>query len=434
MKTSDSHYYIVVLFLTIFMLEYSCYSQDFNHVSRITDGLDAPLRLAVDNMDNVYITDTYQKNIVKYDADGNFLGTIEPDGKPISIAINKENLIVYGDGENSKVIKLNPDGTSDVIYSDPLYPSSMVISPDNLLYIVDNLSKQVLVLDLNGNLIQTFGNDILLLPSGIAYDQYNDRILVAEHGGIGSGFNLTAEIKVFDPQGNLVNTIGSYGNGDGEFYRIQGIALGPCGNIYAIDSYQGKISVFDENGAFLSAFGEYGADPGQFNLPMDVAFNSNSHIFVTSMNNGSVEVFKITDSFPTSHMSCQNPSICEGDTTEIEVAFTGTSPWTFAYTIDGINPTTISNVSENPYILAVSEAGIYEVSSLSDANSQGTCFTGVAEIFVSPTPSSFIASAETIICPGDTADILIEFTGNAPWSFSYTVNALNPETVNYISN
>ena len=64
----------------------------------------------------------------------------------------------------------------------------MEINPDNLLYVVDNLSEQVLVLDLNGNLIHSFGEDVLIFPTGIAYDQYNDRILVAEHGGIGSGF------------------------------------------------------------------------------------------------------------------------------------------------------------------------------------------------------------------------------------------------------
>jgi len=402
LKTSFSKFSISFL-LIIFLYGNIIYAQetsfDSDHMFSVTQGLQSPVRIAIDKQDIIYVTDAFQKCIVRYDTTGNFLGTINPGGIPISIAINDENQIFIGDGETGTILKLDETGIATEFYTETVFPSSMVFSPDNLLYVVDSKLKQVIVLDLFGNVVRTIGDGTLILPTGIAYDHRNNQVCVSEHGGIGTGFKPLVKIWIFDLQGNLIRSLGSHGNGDGQFYRIQGLAVGRCGKIYATDPFQATVSVFDEAG-FVAKFGEYGKELGQLNAPVDIVVDSRGHIWITSMNNGSLEVYNINEIGPSSNITSANTSICQGESTNIIIDFTGTAPWTFTYTIDGLNPTTISNTTDNPYILTVSEAGIYEITALSDANYVATCFTGSVDIGVNPLPT--VSLGEDIdICEGE---------------------------------
>lgn len=336
------------------------------HLLSVTRGLQSPVRITVDNQDMIYITDAYQKCIIKYNNSGEFLGTISPGGLPISIAVNDENQMFIGDGETGAILKLDENGTATEFCTETVFPSSMVFGPDNLLYVVDSKLKQVVVMDMVGNVVRTIGDGTLILPTGI-----------------GTGFTPVVKIWKFDLFGNLVHSVGSHGNGDGQFYRIQGLAVDRCGRLYTADPFQGIVSVFDEAG-YITRLGEYGEESGQLNALMDVAVDSRGDIWITSMNNGSLEVFEINETNPSSNITCANRSICPGELTDITIDFTGTAPWTFTYTIDGSNPTTVSDATDNPYILTVSEAGIYQVTSLSDANYSATCMTGSVDISLNP--------------------------------------------------
>lgn len=284
--------------LSVLLTAYISNAQSTIHVSSLTQSLKAPIRLAIDNSDKIYVTDAMRKNIAMYDISGNFLGTITPGGYPISIAINDANEIFIGDGENGNISKLDANGVAHIFYAGTLFPSSMTFSPDGLLYVVDSKQNQVIVLDQTGSIVQTIGAGTLIYPTGIAYDNKNNRILVSEHGGVGTGFNPIVKIWIFDLQGNLINNFGSHGSGDGQFYRIQGITVGRCGIIFVPDPFQGNVSIFNENGDFITKFGEYGESSGQLNLPLDILTDSQDRILITSMNNGSIEVFDVSNMLP----------------------------------------------------------------------------------------------------------------------------------------
>ena len=346
-----------------------------SHKLNISEGLQSPIRIAFDNKDIAYVTDASQKCIVKYNMSGDYIGTINPGGSPLSIAISHENNIFIGDKETGVIFKLDDSGNATEFYEETLFPSSMIFGPDNLLYVVDSEQKKVIILDREGTVVGVIGEGTLILPTGIAYDHINERIYVSEHGGIGTGFNPVAKIWVFDLQGNLIQTLGSHGNALGQFYRIQGMTIGRCGKLYVTDPFQGAISVFD-NANVITRFGEYGEELGQLNSPLDVIADSHGDIWVSSMNNGSIEVFKIVEKNPSSNITCADTLICPGETTDIAIDLTGTAPWTLTYTVDGANPTTISNVTDSPYMLTVSFPGIYEILSLSDAFEMASCRTG----------------------------------------------------------
>lgn len=423
-----------ILFLAVSPALFAQSAQSIvTHNLSIPNNLVSPVRMAVDHDDVIYVSDFATKDIRKFDIAGNFLGTLVFAGSPLSLAINSANQVFIGDDQTGIIYKTDAGGSVSVFYTSCLFPASMAFDNDDNLYIADSKLQEVHVVSPSGELIRTIGTGLLIYPTGIVYDPENARVYVAEHGGIGNGFDLHAEIRVFDTAGNPLSTIGSYGSGDGEFYRVQGIRTNRCGNLFAVDSYQGQISIFDENGTFLSKFGQFGKNPGDLNLPMDIIFDSQDHAIVASLNNGALEVFNVAPASASSEITFGNAVICEGETVDIPVYLTGAVPWSLTYSIDGINADTITGIATSPYVIHATGAGEYIVASLSDAATTGTCLSGKAVITVNPLPASVIADTGSTICQGSTALIPVTLTGTAPWSITYTVDGIGPVQVNSIT-
>ncbi len=168
-------------------------------------------------------------------------------------------------------------------------------------------------------------------------------------------------------------------------------------------------------------------------------FSGIAHIFVRTVNGCGVSDWSDTldveiHSLPTSDIS-GNSTICQGSSTPLSIAFTGTAPWNLTYT-NGTIPTDIVT-SVNPYTFNVSDAGTYQVTSVSDAYCTGTSMTGQAIVAVNELPTSDISGSSTI-CQGTTTPLSIAFTGITPWNLTYTdgttptdiITSANPYTFN----
>ena len=440
MKHTDKIFIFIVLLLFCSNIFAQNTPNDVVYQSSTIERLKAPLRIAIDNQDNTYVTDVSAKKIFKYDATGALIKAFDFVGTPVSIAISNDNKIFVGDTKAGKIFQISSDNTQTEFYT-TLFPSSMVFDTNNLLYVSDSKLGHIKVLNMSGELVRIIGNGDFAFPTGIAFDKKNNRILVAEHGGVGPdvqkcGDGMMAprgpvlKIYAYDLDGNLLTSFGCFGYEDGLFYRVQGLTVSENGLIYAVDPTLKRISVFEENGVFLNKFGEEGG--GQLNMPMDIAFNSQNKAFVSSMNNSKIEIFDINEINPTSEITSSDKIICSGETANIIIDFAGTAPWTFTYTIDDVSATTITT-NTDPYTLTVSEAGTYKITALSDANYDGTTFTGSTIITANPFPTATISSGNEEICPGETSDIVIDFTGEAPFNLTYTVDNANATTLQGIT-
>lgn len=69
----------------------------------------------------------------------------------------------------------------------------------------------------------------------------------------------------------------------------------------------------------------------------------------------------------------------------LQIDFTGTSPWSFVYTIDGVEQPLVAEITANPFILEVNEAGVYALQTISSAHCegdvQGEAMVEVADMF-----------------------------------------------------
>ncbi len=89
------------------------------------------------------------------------------------------------------------------------------------------------------------------------------------------------------------------GSGQGQFNRPRGIAVGPDGSIYVVDSRNSRVQKFAPTGEFLLAFGSDGSGPGQLARfatsggggPNGIAIDENGDIYVADTWNHRIQVF-----------------------------------------------------------------------------------------------------------------------------------------------
>jgi DNA-binding beta-propeller fold protein YncE len=278
------------------------------HLMRITEGLGTPLRIAIDNRDAIYVTDAVGGRVCKYDSSGAFSGELITGCQPLAIAVSPQGSLYISDRVSGNILHLDSSGVVLNSFGNFELPSSMAIDDENRLYVADGKQKKVSVFDSGGNLLHTFGDSILIFPTGTAFDPVNQRILIAEHGGLvpGDSTEPDAKIHVFDLQGTWLTSFGEYGHEEGQFTRIQGLAVDTSGRIYVADPFQGIVTGLDENGVFLVKIGQFGSAPGELKTPMDAAIDSRNRLWVTSMNNGALEVYDI-DNIPTNIVDNTEP-------------------------------------------------------------------------------------------------------------------------------
>jgi hypothetical protein len=96
----------------------------------------------------------------------------------------------------------------------------------------------------------------------------------------------------------------------------------------------------------------------------------------------------------------------------MQVAFTGTGPWTFTYT-DGTTPVTITGTTNNPYTISNAPAGTYSLVNVSSACA-GTV-SGSATITINTAPAIVASTSQTPICEG--VSVTLSATGgiNHTW-------------------
>ena len=97
-------------------------------------------------------------------------------------------------------------------------------------------------------------------------------------------------IYVFDQTGQLKNTIGSCGSGDGLFRCPLGVSI--KGDVlYVADSFNHRIQKLTSRGEFIHKFSQKGSSQGQLDCPRAVIVDSNNRLIVSHCANHRIEIF-----------------------------------------------------------------------------------------------------------------------------------------------
>lgn len=158
-----------------------------------------------------------------------------------------------------------------------------------LLYVADTQANDVKVYESNGLLVDTIGGPgeeegQLNAPTFLAF--VDDHLFVTD--------TLNSRIQVFDTEGRRIRGFGERGLYIGNMARPKGVAV-DAGIIYVVESYYGYLLAYNDKHEPLLGINGTGAENDKFMLPSGVWTDKQRRVFLADMFNGRVVVFQLLD-------------------------------------------------------------------------------------------------------------------------------------------
>ncbi len=128
-------------------------------------------------------------------------------------------------------------------------------------------------------------------------------VAVSEEGNVYVVDCLANTIRVFDSDGVLIDTWGSYGSDPGQFrfgtpnQNMGGIDLDAEGNVYVFDTGNNRIQKFSPEHAFMLQWGRPGIGVGEFRSPLGVVDRNTARVYVADSANSRVQVFDLNGTY-----------------------------------------------------------------------------------------------------------------------------------------
>lgn len=230
--------------------------QKYKFISRreAKEPLGAPQCVAVDRLDNIYVTDSDAGKIFVFNENGKFQRTI-------------------GSLKRGEGVFKRPTGIA-------------VDSDAQRIYVTDTWRNKIYVLDMQGSVVQTIGKN------GTGDVEFNYPTELRLHGEdliVVDAMNF--RIQVLNRAGVFRYAIGNAGDQRGQLFRPKGIGVDSEGHIYVVEGLSHLVQVFDEHGQLLYYFGQKGSGLGNFQLPTGLTIDRNDRIYVVDSFNRRTQVF-----------------------------------------------------------------------------------------------------------------------------------------------
>ena len=120
-----------------------------------------------------------------------------------------------------------------------VFPTYIAVDADDNIYVSEPLLATVLVFRPDGHFLRAIGGDHLLIPFGLALDQANRKLYVADH--------YRSEIQVYSLEGQLLQIISSRGTPQGMLREPCGLVL-HHGMLFVLDTGNARFQIFDLEG------------------------------------------------------------------------------------------------------------------------------------------------------------------------------------------
>ncbi len=232
--------------------------------------------ITVDGKDNVWLTTNQGHQMLKFTRQGKFLLQVGREGQSkgntdtanLNRAAEAEvdmaaNEVYVADGYgNRRVIVFDadtgaykrhwgaygkkPDDTDPGPY-DPAAPMPQVfrtvhcaqIANDGLVYVCDRANNRIQVFRKDGTFVKEAQIAKSTLGDGVIFDMAFSRDTAQRHAFVADGANHRVWTILRDPL-QVVSHFGNGGRMPGQFYAVHNISLDSKGNIYTVETYEGK--------------------------------------------------------------------------------------------------------------------------------------------------------------------------------------------------
>jgi tripartite motif-containing protein 71 len=227
--------------------------------------------------------------------------TIPANGEfmdPSSVTTDVYGKVYVLDTENNRIQKFDSSGTYDTQWGsygsdDGQFDSPTGIAVDTVgnVYVADKYNNRIQKFDSSGTYRAQWGgygsgNGMFSNPSGIAVDAVGN-VYVAD--------TYNNRIQKFDSDGRYLAQWGIIGSGNGQLWQPIGIAVDTVGNVYVADSNNNRIQKFNSEYAYDTQWGIFGTDVGQFNRPYGISVDAAGNVYVADTNNNRIQKIEFND-------------------------------------------------------------------------------------------------------------------------------------------
>lgn len=169
------------------------------------DQFQRPMDIFVFSGLDVFVADYENNRIERYDKDLNWIYSIASRQSqeerlyfkyPLAFAASLHQDYFIIDGEIAKVVKLNSQFEAEMSFGSYdwgagalVHPQKCALSSADLLYVSDQGRQSIMVFDYYGNYVQAIGADTLNQPTGLAF--YRDKVLCVAETAPGGFFFYT---------------------------------------------------------------------------------------------------------------------------------------------------------------------------------------------------------------------------------------------------
>ena len=261
--------------------------------------LSQPWGVAVNERNEIVVTDSGNHRIQVFSSDGTFLRSFGREGEKqgefncprgIAFDISKNEGIFVVDRSNHRVQFFNDqgeylnhfgeEGNLDHHLRNPL---GLSVDCEGNIIVADSGNKLVKIFSQSGQLLQKIGGEgSFTLPFHcVQYDKY---LIVSDYN--------EHCIKVHDRDGNFVYQFGKQGEQDGEFNNPLGLSVNKAGHLMVCDALNYRVQVFELSGKFVGKFGTKGSGIGEFDTPISTAVLSDGRVVVTDYRNHRIHIFE----------------------------------------------------------------------------------------------------------------------------------------------
>jgi predicted membrane-bound mannosyltransferase/DNA-binding beta-propeller fold protein YncE len=261
----------------------------------------SPQGIAVAEDGSIFVADSYNHRIQKFDRTGQFITSIggpaasnQPGlfNEPWSVAVAPDGTLYIADTWNHRVQHFTADGaymngwgvegnTGGAATGDPgvfFGPRGIAVDQDGRVLVSDTGNKRVQIFDGEGAFISQFGGSGLLPgqldePVGIATDA---------EGNIAVADTWNGRVQTFNRDGVSIASWEIDGWLDKDKVGKPYVAMDRQGRVYVADQAGLRILVFSRDGGYLGSFGQYGngTDNTGFGLPGGIAVDQHGFVYV----------------------------------------------------------------------------------------------------------------------------------------------------------
>lgn len=262
--------------------------------------LSSPSGVAVAGDGKIFIIDAGNNRVQKFDETGAFLlewgsagvGNSEFNfstyGESSGIIADASNNVYVADTNNNRIQKFDANGAYITQWGDQStmqYPLGLAIAPNGNIVVADSGNHRFQEFTPDGSFVSAWGaqgtsQGEFKSPSAIAYDSTGARYVMDKNN---------FRIQKFTAEGVFVTAWGSRGSGASQFDYVTSIALDSANRVYAADGGNGRVQVFGPDGAYLGEYKSEGCLPGQFLRQVAVATDASDNLFVVDLYNHRVQ-------------------------------------------------------------------------------------------------------------------------------------------------